>query len=114
MGSLRKTKLSNYYGESKRGEAFFINFFRPSPFEGEGGLRGMGLQRLNEDWGYKKSDMKNFELSTHSPEQTQELGKHIGGLALPGDIFLLVGELGAGKTCLLRALPGVWVSRNTP
>ena len=28
----------------------------------------------------------------------------IGQLALPGDIFLLVGELGAGKTCLTQGI----------
>jgi tRNA threonylcarbamoyladenosine biosynthesis protein TsaE len=48
--------------------------------------------------------MKNLELTTNSPEQTQELGKHIGELALPGDVFLLVGELGAGKTCLTQGI----------
>ena len=48
--------------------------------------------------------MKNIELTTHSPEQTQELGKHIGELAVPGDVFLLVGELGAGKTCLTQGI----------
>jgi tRNA threonylcarbamoyladenosine biosynthesis protein TsaE len=48
--------------------------------------------------------MKHLELTTNSPEQTQELGKHIGELALPGDVFLLVGELGAGKTCLTQGI----------
>jgi len=48
--------------------------------------------------------MKTLELTTHSPEQTQELGKHVGELALPGDVYLLVGELGAGKTCLTQGI----------
>ena len=48
--------------------------------------------------------MKNLKLTTNSPEQTQELGKHIGKLALPGDVFLLVGELGAGKTCITQGI----------
>jgi len=43
-------------------------------------------------------------LVSHSPEQTQELGKRIGELALPGDVFLLVGELGTGKTCLTQGI----------
>jgi len=51
-----------------------------------------------------RPDMSNFELVSHSPEQTQELGKHIGELALPGDVFLLVGELGTGKTCLTQGI----------
>ena len=44
------------------------------------------------------------ELISHSPEQTQKLGVRIGKVALPGDVFLLVGELGAGKTCLTQGI----------
>ncbi|MEE8413182.1 MAG: tRNA (adenosine(37)-N6)-threonylcarbamoyltransferase complex ATPase subunit type 1 TsaE [Dehalococcoidales bacterium] len=47
---------------------------------------------------------ENLELITHSPEQTQELGERIGELALPGDVLLLVGQLGAGKTCLIQGI----------
>jgi len=48
--------------------------------------------------------MSYLELISHSPEQTQELGMCIGELALPGDVFLLVGDLGAGKTCLTQGV----------
>lgn len=48
--------------------------------------------------------MSRFELTSHSPEQTQKLGRHLGELALPGDVFLLIGELGAGKTCLTQGI----------
>ncbi len=48
--------------------------------------------------------MGHLELISHSPEETQTLGKRIGQLALPGDVFLLVGELGAGKTCLTQGI----------
>lgn len=48
--------------------------------------------------------MSALELISHSPEQTQKLGMYIGELALPGDVFLLVGELGAGKTCLTQGI----------
>ena len=41
---------------------------------------------------------------THSAEQTQKLGTSIGKLAEPGDIYLLIGELGAGKTCLTQGI----------
>jgi len=51
-------------------------------------------------------DVSRFELISHSPEQTQKLGMHIGQLALPGDVFLLVGDLGTGKTCLTQGI--VW------
>ncbi len=48
--------------------------------------------------------MSYLELASHSPEQTQKLGMRIGQLALPGDVFLLVGDLGAGKTCLTQGI----------
>ncbi len=48
--------------------------------------------------------MNNLELISRSPEETQELGRHLGELALPGDVFLLVGGLGAGKTCLTQGI----------
>ena len=46
----------------------------------------------------------NLKLISHSPEQTQGLGKRIGELALPDDIFLLIGTLGTGKTCLTQGI----------
>ncbi len=48
--------------------------------------------------------MSDLELVSNSPEQTQELGMRIGKLALPGDVFLLSGDLGAGKTCLTQGI----------
>ncbi|OGO37722.1 MAG: tRNA (adenosine(37)-N6)-threonylcarbamoyltransferase complex ATPase subunit type 1 TsaE [Chloroflexi bacterium RBG_16_57_8] len=45
-----------------------------------------------------------FEIVTHSPAETQELGRRIGELARPGDAMLLTGELGAGKTCLTQGV----------
>jgi len=48
--------------------------------------------------------MNQLELISHSPEQTQKLGTCIGRLAVPGDIFLLVGSLGTGKTCLTQGI----------
>ena len=48
----------------------------------------------------------HYKLTSHSPQQTQELGVRLGELALSGDIFLLVGNLGAGKTCLTQGI--VW------
>ncbi len=49
-------------------------------------------------------DMSRLELISHSPEQTQKFGVRIGELALAGDIFLLVGTLGTGKTCLTQGI----------
>ena len=48
--------------------------------------------------------MSNLELVSQSPEQTQALGRRLGELALQGDVFLLVGELGTGKTCLTQGI----------
>ncbi|MDP2730916.1 MAG: tRNA (adenosine(37)-N6)-threonylcarbamoyltransferase complex ATPase subunit type 1 TsaE [Dehalococcoidales bacterium] len=48
--------------------------------------------------------MASLELVSRSPEQTRTLGVRIGELALAGDVFLLVGELGAGKTCLTQGI----------
>ena len=41
---------------------------------------------------------------SRSPEQTQLLGRHLGGLAEPGDVILLTGDLGAGKTTLTQGI----------
>jgi len=46
----------------------------------------------------------HFEITTRSPEETQQLGWRLGELAKPGDIFFLVGKLGAGKTCLTQGI----------
>ncbi|MDO8751114.1 MAG: tRNA (adenosine(37)-N6)-threonylcarbamoyltransferase complex ATPase subunit type 1 TsaE [Dehalococcoidia bacterium] len=45
-----------------------------------------------------------MKLLTHSPEETQALGEALGKAAQPGDLFLLWGELGAGKTCLVQGI----------
>jgi tRNA threonylcarbamoyladenosine biosynthesis protein TsaE len=45
-----------------------------------------------------------LELFTNSPEETQEFGKKCGELSQPGDVFLLSGDLGAGKTCLTQGI----------
>ncbi|MBI2829752.1 MAG: tRNA (adenosine(37)-N6)-threonylcarbamoyltransferase complex ATPase subunit type 1 TsaE [Chloroflexi bacterium] len=47
---------------------------------------------------------ESLELISHSPEQTQQLGMRLGELAQPSDVFLLVGNLGAGKTCLTQGI----------
>ena len=44
------------------------------------------------------------EVKVHSPAETQELGKTLGQMARAGDLFLLKGELGAGKTCLVQGI----------
>jgi tRNA threonylcarbamoyladenosine biosynthesis protein TsaE len=48
--------------------------------------------------------MKYLKLISHSPEETQNTGFKLGELAQPGDIYLLSGNLGAGKTCLTQGI----------
>ncbi len=48
--------------------------------------------------------MNRLEIITRSPEGTQEFGTRLGKLAKLGDVFLLVGDLGAGKTCLAQGI----------
>ncbi|MFC2038690.1 tRNA (adenosine(37)-N6)-threonylcarbamoyltransferase complex ATPase subunit type 1 TsaE [Chloroflexota bacterium] len=50
--------------------------------------------------------MSELNFISNTPGQTQQLGRLIGELALPGDVLLLTGELGAGKTCLTQGI--VW------
>lgn len=48
--------------------------------------------------------MKALKLNSRSPEWTQLLGGYLGQLAQKNDVFLLVGELGTGKTCLVQGI----------
>ncbi len=51
---------------------------------------------------YGKDGSINF--ISESPEATERVGKHLGSILLPGDIVLLDGDLGAGKTVLTRGI----------
>ena len=46
----------------------------------------------------------SIEIISHSPEETQRIGVRLGQLIRPGDVFLLSGELGTGKTCLTQGI----------
>ncbi|MDD5095416.1 MAG: tRNA (adenosine(37)-N6)-threonylcarbamoyltransferase complex ATPase subunit type 1 TsaE [Dehalococcoidia bacterium] len=46
----------------------------------------------------------HFKIISKTPEQTREIGADLGKLAEKGDLILLVGNLGAGKTCFSQGL----------
>lgn len=46
------------------------------------------------------------DLITHSEAETEALGVALGRLLQAGDALALVGDLGAGKTCLARGVAG--------
>lgn len=45
-----------------------------------------------------------MQVVSHSPAETQALGAALAALFQPGDVILLHGDLGAGKTELVRGL----------
>ncbi len=45
-----------------------------------------------------------LEINSTGPEMTREVGRHLGELAREGDVILLVGDLGSGKTCLTQGI----------
>ena len=52
-------------------------------------------------------------VQSQSPEQTHALGVRLGGLLQPGDFIGLIGDLGAGKTHLVRGVAeGAGVARS--
>ena len=44
------------------------------------------------------------ELVTSSPAETERVGQLLGERLRPGDVVLLTGELGAGKTTFVRGI----------
>src|ERR687886_1693478 len=49
-------------------------------------------------------DESSAQLTVTSPEQMRELGRRLAKLLRAGDLVMLNGELGAGKTTLTRGL----------
>ncbi len=48
--------------------------------------------------------MTKLTVTTHGPDETRRLGRLIGGLARGNDLYLLKGNLGAGKTHLVQGI----------
>jgi len=49
-----------------------------------------------------------FDLISHSAEQTRRLGARLGALLQPGDVICLSGDLGAGKTAFTAGIGMGW------
>lgn len=45
-----------------------------------------------------------LKITVNSPDRMSELGRRLAGILRPGDLVMLTGELGAGKTTLTRGL----------
>lgn len=45
-----------------------------------------------------------IDLISHSPAQTERIGQRLGELLRPGDLLLLLGTFGAGKTHLVKGV----------
>ncbi|NLB71987.1 MAG: tRNA (adenosine(37)-N6)-threonylcarbamoyltransferase complex ATPase subunit type 1 TsaE [Chloroflexi bacterium] len=53
-----------------------------------------------------------FEFFSHSPEQTLRVGVRLGNLLQIGDVVCLEGDLGSGKTTLVRGITQGWGSAD--
>ncbi|GAA5068657.1 tRNA (adenosine(37)-N6)-threonylcarbamoyltransferase complex ATPase subunit type 1 TsaE [Streptomyces similanensis] len=53
---------------------------------------------------HNPADPHSVELTVNAPEQMRELGHRLAKLLRAGDLVMLSGELGAGKTTLTRGL----------
>ena len=65
----------------------------------------------------KKELYKAMIKETFSPEETFSFGKWIGGNALPGQVYTLVGDLGVGKTVFTQGVAaglGITEPVNSP
>ena len=50
--------------------------------------------------------MKALNITSHSEAQTEALARKLAASFVPGDVIVLKGSLGSGKTTFVRALAG--------
>lgn len=57
--------------------------------------------------------MQEYNLTTHSYQDTENFGQDFASLVQPGDVILLNGDLGVGKTTFTRGLArGLGIKKN--
>ena len=57
--------------------------------------------------------MREYTLQTHSYEETEQFGENFSKLVQAGDVVLLNGDLGVGKTTFTRGLArGLGIKKN--
>ncbi len=54
--------------------------------------------------GHNLMKAEKFSFRSASAGETVRFGERLGGLLAPGDVIALVGELGAGKTTLVKGI----------
>jgi tRNA threonylcarbamoyladenosine biosynthesis protein TsaE len=59
------------------------------------------------------AEQHDFELATAGEEETRSLGERLGRILRKGDVLLLSGDLGTGKTCLTQGI-GRGLDCDTP
>ncbi len=50
------------------------------------------------------SGLKQLKITTYGPEETQVLGRRLGEVMGGGELVLMSGDLGAGKTCMTQGI----------
>jgi tRNA threonylcarbamoyladenosine biosynthesis protein TsaE len=48
----------------------------------------------------------DLDIISHSPQQTRNVGYHLGKVLEAGDVVLLFGQIGSGKTWLTQGIAG--------
>ena len=54
-----------------------------------------------------------LDFLSRSPEQTRQIGMHLGGVLQTGDVICLQGDLGAGKTTFVQGVAHGWGSQDS-
>ncbi len=49
-------------------------------------------------------DFAHMKIATNGPEETQALGRRLGEVMEGGELVLMEGDLGAGKTCMTQGI----------